>query len=133
MDSERQDGKDRHPVWQRSDQDRQIDADAYHIWTPRPLIRSVYWRPETEPPRDAVAGSYEVFIDQRAYGAMHAHVWGAGPDESPFGYLVGDLCEDPSASRRFIIVTQVIPTRSRSVAKHPSRCSWRSSESVVCL
>ena len=111
MDEERADGKPERPAWQRSETERQIDADAYHIWTPRPLIRSVYWRPEGEPPREAVAGSYEVFIDQRAFVAMHEHVWKAAADDSPFGYLVGDLCEDPSAGRRFIIVNQVVPSR----------------------
>jgi proteasome lid subunit RPN8/RPN11 len=111
MDSDKRDNRDGTPAWQRSEDDRQIDADAYHIWTPRPLIRSVYWRPEEEPPREAVSGSYEVFVDQRAFTAMHEHVWGAADDESPFGYLVGDLCEDPSANRRFVIVTQVIPSR----------------------
>jgi proteasome lid subunit RPN8/RPN11 len=110
MDEERPDGKPGKPAWQRSEMDRQIDADAYHIWTPRPLIRSVYWRPEVEPAREAVAGSYEVFIDQRAFVAMHEHVWTAA-DDSPYGYLVGDLCEDPSAGRRFIIVNQVVPSR----------------------
>jgi proteasome lid subunit RPN8/RPN11 len=111
MDSDNRDEKERKPTWQRSEDDRQIEAEAYHIWTPRPLIRSVYWRPEEEPPRESVSGSYEVFVDQRAFTGMHDHVWHASFDESPFGYLVGDLCEDPTANRRFVIVTQVIPSR----------------------
>ena len=111
MDEEPRDNEDRKPVWQASDQERQIDADAYHIWTPRPLIRSVYWRPDPEPPRDSVSGSYEVFLDQRAFVAMHEHVWKADAGQSRFGYLIGDLCEDPSASRRFVIITAVVPSR----------------------
>ena len=111
MDSDKRDENDRKPAWQKSEDDRQIDAEAYHIWTPRPLIRSIYWRPEVEPPREAVSGSYELFVDQRAFTSMHEHVWGAAVDGNPFGYLVGDLCEDPTANRRFVIVTQVLPAR----------------------
>lgn len=111
MDEEPRDSEDRKPVWQASEKERQIDADAYHIWTPRPLIRSVYWRPDPEPPRDAVSGSYEVFLDQRAFITMHEHVWKAEPGRSQFGYLIGDLCEDPTASRRFVIVTNAVPSR----------------------
>jgi hypothetical protein len=90
--------------------ERQVDADAYHIWTPRPMLRSVYWKPDPEPPRESVGGAYEVFLDQRAFVAMHEHVWTA-LTERPFGWLIGDLCEDPSAGRRFIIVTGAIPSR----------------------
>ncbi|MCL7976592.1 MAG: hypothetical protein M8863_04720 [marine benthic group bacterium] len=127
MDSDTRDDKDGKPVWQRSENDRQIDADAYHIWTPRPLIRSVYWRPEEEPPREAVSGSYELFVDQRAFTSMHEHVWGAGADESPFGYLVGDLCEDPTANRRFVIVTQVVPARFPFQEAQPEQISGEAS------
>lgn len=111
MDENRRDSEDGKPVWQASDQERQVDADAYHIWTPRPLIRSVYWRPDPEPPREAVAGSYEVFLDQRVFATMHEHVWNATVGRSQFGYLIGDLCEDPSANRRFVIVTAAAPSR----------------------
>ncbi|MGW8283742.1 MAG: Mov34/MPN/PAD-1 family protein [Gemmatimonadota bacterium] len=111
MDEKQRDNEDGKPVWQASGHERQVDADAYHIWTPRPLIRSVYWRPEPEPPREAVAGSYEVFLDQRVFAAMHEHVWNAGVGRSQFGYLIGDLCEDPSASRRFVIITAAAPSR----------------------
>ncbi len=111
MDEKQRDKEDGKPIWQASGHERQVDADAYHIWTPRPLIRSVYWRPEPEPPREAVAGSYEVFLDQRVFAAMHEHVWSAAVDRSQFGYLIGDLCEDPSASRRFVIITSAAPSR----------------------
>jgi proteasome lid subunit RPN8/RPN11 len=90
--------------------ERQIDADAYHIWTPRPLLRSIYWKPEPEPPREAVSTSYEVYLDQRAFASMHEHVWQSAVEE-PFGWLVGDLCEDPAAGRRFVIVTGAVPSR----------------------
>lgn len=74
------------------------------------MLRSVYWKPDPEPPREAVGGAYEVFLDQRAFVAMHEHVWSA-PSDRAFGWLIGDLCEDPTAGRRFIIVTGVIPSR----------------------
>ncbi len=111
MDEEPRDDEDRKPIWQASGEERQIDADAYHIWTPRPVVRSVFWRPDPEPPRDAVSGSYEVFLDQRAFVGMHEHVWKADPGQSRFGYLIGDLCEDPAASRRFVIIRAAVPSR----------------------
>ena len=111
MDEEPRDDEDRKPIWQASGQERQIDADAYHIWTPRPVVRSVFWRPDPEPPRDAVSGSYEVFLDQRVFAGMHEHVWKADPGQSRFGYLIGDLCEDPAASRRFVIIRAAVPSR----------------------
>ena len=127
MDEESRDSEDRKPIWQASEKDRQIDADAYHIWTPRPLIRSVYWRPDPEPPRDAVSGSYEVFLDQRVFVSMHEHVWKADPGQSLFGYLIGDLCEDPTASRRFVIVTAAVPSRFSFAESEPEQISAEAS------
>lgn len=127
MDDESRDSEDRKPIWQASEKDRQIDADAYHIWTPRPLIRSVYWKPDPEPPRDAVSGSYEVFLDQRVFVGMHEHVWKADLGQSQFGYLIGDLCEDPTASRRFVIITAAVPSRFPFDDSEPERISAEAS------
>ena len=98
------------PSWQVP-QERQPDTDAYHIWTSRPLLRSVYWKPVPAPPHDLVSSSYEIFVDQRAWLAMHEHVWETPTTQVPFGYLVGDLCEDPTANRRFVIVTRAVRAR----------------------
>ena len=98
------------PSWQVP-QERQPDTDAYHIWTSRPLLRSVYWKPVPAPPHDLVSSSYEMFVDQRAWLAMHEHVWETPTTQVPFGYLVGDLCEDPTANRRFVIVTRAVRAR----------------------
>ena len=127
MDEELRDSEDRKPVWQASEKERQIDADAYHIWTPRPLERSVYWRPDPEPPRDAVSGSYEVFLDQRAFVAMHEHVWKAEAGRSQFGYLIGDLCEDPTPGRRFVIITAAVPSRFPFLEAGPEQISAEAS------
>ncbi len=62
------------PSWQVP-QERQPETDAYHIWTSRPLLRSVYWKPVPAPSHDLVSSSYEVFVEQRAWCAMHEHVW----------------------------------------------------------
>lgn len=98
------------PSWHLP-QERQPDTSAYHIWTPRPLLRSIYWKPVPPPSFEIVSASYEVFLEQRAWLTMHEHVWQAPPDRTPFGYLVGDLCEDPTANRRFVIVTSALPAR----------------------
>ncbi len=110
MSENKQDHGQGVPSWQVP-QERQPDTDAYHIWTSRPLLRSVYWKPVPAPPHDLVSSSYEVFVDQRAWLAMHEHVWETPTTQVPFGYLVGDLCEDPSANRRFVIVTRAVRAR----------------------
>jgi proteasome lid subunit RPN8/RPN11 len=87
----------------------QLETDAYHIWKPRPLLRSVHWKPTPAVPRDAAAGSYDVFVDQRVFTAMHSHLWNATPGEEPFGFLSGDLCEDPDTGRRYLIISAAVP------------------------
>jgi proteasome lid subunit RPN8/RPN11 len=84
---------------------------AYHIWKPRPLLRSIHWKPAQEIPREATEGPYEIFLDQRVFSAMHQHVWNARLEDEPFGYLVGDLCEDPDSKCRYVIVSAAVPSR----------------------
>ena len=110
MTDDRKDGERKVPSWQLPEK-RQPETDAYHIWTPRPLLRSIYWKPDPPPPPDVVSSTYEVFIDQRAWLTMHEHVWQTPAGKTPFGYLVGDLCEDPNANRRFINITAALPAR----------------------
>lgn len=110
MTDDRKDEARKTPSWQLP-QERQPDSDAYHIWTPRPLLRSVYWKPVPAPPFEAVSASYEIFVDQRAWLTMHEHVWQTPGEKTPFGYLVGDLCEDPNANRRFVNITAALPAR----------------------
>ena len=98
------------PEW-KVPAEEQLPTDAYHIWKPRPMLRSVHWKPVPEVPRDAAAGSYDIFLDQRAFSSMHQHVWNAAPGERPFGFLAGDLCEDPDSGRRYLIVSAAIPSR----------------------
>jgi len=110
MTDDRKDEQRRRPSWQLP-QERQPESDAYHIWTPRPLLRSIYWKPDPAPPFETVSATYEIFVDQRAWLTMHEHVWQTGADRTPFGYLVGDLCEDPNANRRFVTITAALPAR----------------------
>lgn len=110
MTDDRKDEERKTPSWQLP-QERQPDSDAYHIWTPRPLLRSIYWKPVPAPPFEAVSASYEIFVDQRAWLTMHEHVWQTPAEKTPFGYLVGDLCEDPNANRRFVNITAALPAR----------------------
>lgn len=98
------------PEW-RVPEEQQLETDAYHIWKPRPLLRSVHWRPVPATSREDAAGSYDVFVDQRVFRAMHQHVWNAAPDQNPFGFLAGDLCEDPDTGRRYVIISAAIPAR----------------------
>ena len=110
MTDDRKDDQSKRPSWQLP-QERQPESDAYHIWTPRPLLRSIYWKPDPPPPFETVSSTYEIFVDQRAWLTMHEHVWQTGPEKTPFGYLIGDLCEDPNANRRFVTVTAALPAR----------------------
>lgn len=110
MTDDRKDEQRKRPSWQLP-QERQPESDAYHIWTPRPLLRSIYWKPDPPPPFETVSATYEIFVDQRAWLTMHEHVWQTGADRTPFGYLIGDLCEDPNASRRFVTITAALPAR----------------------
>lgn len=91
--------------------DEQLKADAYHVWKPRPMLRSVHWKPVPAPPKGAASGSYDVFIDQRVFKALHRQLWNAAPGEEPLGFLVGDLCEDPDSGRRYVIVSAAVPSR----------------------
>jgi hypothetical protein len=108
------------PEW-RVPGDEQLETDAYHVWKPRPLLRSVHWKPVPAPPRDAGVGSYDVFVDQRVLRALHQHIWNAAPGESPHGFLVGDLCEDPDTGRRYVIVSAAVPSRLPMVEEGPEQ------------
>ena len=110
MSGDHKDEERKVPSWQLP-QERQPETDAYHIWTPRPLLRSIYWKPVPAPPFEAVSATYEIFLDQRAWLTMHEHVWQTPADKTPFGYLIGDLCEDPTANRRFVTITAALPAR----------------------
>ena len=91
--------------------DEQLKTDAYHVWKPRPLLRSVHWKPVPAPQKGAASGSYDVFIDQRVFKAIHRQLWNATPGEEPLGFLVGDLCEDPDSGRRYVIVSAAVPSK----------------------
>ena len=108
------------PEW-RVPGDEQLETDAYHVWKPRPLLRSVHWKPVPAPSREAGVGSYDVFVDQRVLKALHQHVWNAAPGEAPQGFLVGDLCEDPDTGRRYVIVSAAVPSRFPMVEEGPEQ------------
>jgi proteasome lid subunit RPN8/RPN11 len=110
MNEDHRDESSESPEW-RVPGDEQLETDAYHVWKPRPLLRSVHWKPVPAPSREAGVGSYDVFIDQRVLKALHQHVWNAAPGDEPLGFLVGDLCEDPDTGRRYLIVSAAVPSR----------------------
>ena len=108
------------PEW-RVPGDEQLETDAYHVWKPRPLLRSVHWKPVPAPSREAGVGSYDVFVDQRVLRALHQHIWNAAPGETPHGFLVGDLCEDPDTGRRYVIVSAAVPSQFPMVEEGPEQ------------
>ena len=110
MNEDQQDDSPGTPEW-RAPGDEQLETDAYHVWKPRPLLRSVHWKPVPAASKEAGIGSYDVFVDQRVLRALHQHIWNAAPKESPQGFLVGDLCEDPDTGRRYVIVSAAVPSR----------------------
>jgi hypothetical protein len=120
MNEDQQDGSPETPEW-RVPGDEQLETDAYHVWKPRPLLRSVHWKPIPAPSREAAVGSYDVFVDQRVLKALHQHIWNAAPTESPHGFLVGDLCEDPDTGRRYVIVSAAVPSRFPMVEEGPEQ------------
>ena len=48
MSEDQNDGSTGTPEW-RIPADEQLKADAYHVWKPRPLLRSIHWKPVPEP------------------------------------------------------------------------------------
>ena len=109
MNEDQRNDSSQPPEW-RVPAEEQLETDAYHVWKPRPLLRSIHWKPVPAASQDAAAGSYDVFLDQRVFSAVHQHLWHAGPGEAPFGFLVGDLCEDPDTGRRYLIVGAAVPS-----------------------
>jgi len=120
MNEDQHDESPESPEW-RVPGDEQLETDAYHVWKPRPLLRSVHWKPVPAPSREAGVGSYDVFVDQRVLRALHQHIWNAAPGESPHGFLVGDLCEDPDTGRRYVIVSAAVPSRFPMVEEGPEQ------------
>ena len=120
MNEDQHDASSEAPEW-RVPGDEQLETDAYHVWKPRPLLRSVHWKPVPAPSREAGVGSYDVFVDQRVLRAVHQHIWNAAPGESPQGFLVGDLCEDPDTGRRYVIVSAAVPSRFPMVEEGPEQ------------
>ncbi|MEN8143569.1 MAG: Mov34/MPN/PAD-1 family protein [Gemmatimonadota bacterium] len=87
-------------------------AEPYHIWKPRPLLRSILWKPATEAEAtEQPSPMYETFIVQKALDALFAHVWASPHETSAFGFLVGDLCECPDSGGRYIIVNSAVASR----------------------
>lgn len=129
MTEDHHDESSRPPEW-RVEGDEQLETSAYHVWKPRPLLRSVHWKPSPAGPKDAGVGSYDVFIDQRVFSAVHQHLWGAAPGEAPFGFLVGDLCEDPDTGRRYVIVSAAIPSKFPFAEEGPEQVPG---EAVVAM
>ncbi|MEE9208759.1 MAG: Mov34/MPN/PAD-1 family protein, partial [Gemmatimonadota bacterium] len=99
------------PTWVR-DAVGSASAEPYHIWKPRPLLRSVLWEPATkgDAPRRSNS-AYETFLVQRALDVLFSHVWSSPHETSSFGFLVGDLCECPDSGGRYVIVNTAIPSR----------------------
>jgi hypothetical protein len=120
MNEDRHDESSRPSEW-KVPGDKQLETTAYHVWKPRPLLRSVHWKPQPALPKDAAAGSYDVFVDQRVFKAIHQQLWNAGPGDEPFGFLVGDLCEDPDTGRRYVIVSAAVPSRFPLVEEEPEQ------------
>ncbi len=107
MEESSRTGTERRPAWLPKEVD-EAPVDIYHIWAPRPIDRSILWNPIGEARRNAPAGAYEVFVEQRVLEAMYRHVWGAGQADEPFGYLYGDLCEDRKSQRRYVVITRAV-------------------------
>ena len=83
--------------------------ERFHMWAPRPLLRSILWTPRG--PESDNAAMYDVFITQSALASLLDHLRSAPEDERPFGLLAGDLCEDPDGESRYVLIREVCRSR----------------------
>jgi len=87
-----------------TDPDDGEGSSPVHIWKARPLKQAIYWRPRERVSRALLASAYEFFFVQRVLAEIMEHVWSAPAGSSPFGYLVGELCEVPDEGVRYVLV-----------------------------
>jgi hypothetical protein len=80
-------------------------VERFHMWAPRPLLRSTLWTPRD--PQSDHEPLYQVFIAQSTLAAILRHLRDAAADERPFGLLAGDLCEDPDGGARYVLIRDV--------------------------
>ncbi|MCL7982948.1 MAG: hypothetical protein M8862_10525, partial [marine benthic group bacterium] len=77
-------------------------VERFHMWAPRPLLRSTLWTPRgSDSDHEPL---YEVFIAQSTLASIIRHLRDAPEDERPFGLLAGDLCEDPDGGNRYVLI-----------------------------
>lgn len=108
------------PSWLRRD-DGELRPPTHHVWKPLPMERSIYWTPIGPVDRIEPTDSYLLFIEQRAFETMYRHVWGSEPGAVPYGFLLGDLCEDQESRIRYVVVTEAIAATDPPVAEEGDR------------
>ncbi|MFQ5888808.1 MAG: hypothetical protein ACE5JR_02010 [Gemmatimonadota bacterium] len=120
-----EDASENTPTWTgtRGPHGGEPSPGAFHIWKPRPLLRSIHWTPIPSVPHSDRLGAYEVFFMQQALEDLLDHVWRTPLGEEPFGFLVGDLCEDPDAESRYVLVSTVVRSRLPFAEDSPHQIS----------
>ena len=86
-------------------------AERFHMWAPRPLLRSILWTPRGADAALVAGAPYDVFITQRALADLLDHVRSGADEGRPFGLLAGDLCEDSDGERRYVLVRGICRSR----------------------
>ncbi|MFW6088365.1 MAG: hypothetical protein ACODAB_01350, partial [Gemmatimonadota bacterium] len=86
-------------------------AERFHMWSARPLLRSIRWDPVPAVSPPELEGAYDVFIMQGALENLLDHVWSAAEGDTPFGLLAGDICEDPDDGTRYVLISAACRSR----------------------
>ena len=87
------------------------EAERFHMLAARPTLRSIPWDPIPSVTPPDMEGAYDVFIMQSALQDVLEHTWGSSADETPFGLLAGDICEDPEDGTRFVQISGACPSQ----------------------
>src|SRR6266581_814413 len=80
-------------------------AEAGSDERPMPIAASILWKP-IEGAAEQDAGSFPVFITQRALAAVHDHC--AATPAACFGLLIGDVVDSPETGASHVIVESTI-------------------------
>jgi JAB domain-containing protein similar to deubiquitination enzymes len=82
-------------------------AGTPHLQQVLPTARAILWRPVPAGAARGPAGSYPIFIEQKAIAALHDHA-GAAKGQALLGFLVGDLYVCPTTKIRYAVIDSTI-------------------------
>jgi proteasome lid subunit RPN8/RPN11 len=78
-----------------------------HLQQVLPTARAILWRPVPAGATRGAAGTYPIFIEQKAIAALHDHA-DAAKGQALLGFLVGDLYVCPTTKIRYAVIDSTI-------------------------